>query len=183
MIKINMYGDGVRIWLCHLEDELFSKMNKVRKHLPWEAVLFDLEFLNHFGFNHWSELSPSKEQLGFYLSQRNSIEIKHGNKRLSRFYASELLGSNSLFPIYLTVETTMDKLEDCSFVLLEYETGLMMSYSVNADQLVMDDLRFQLISLLGNSLLSGMIHKSNQLTVSKTDTVVRGNTIIWKPKD
>ena len=176
--KINMYGEGVRIWHCHVQDEIFQKMNIARNQLPWELVLFDLEFLEHFGYNHWSELSKNKEQIGFYLADRNIIEIKQGNKRLSKFYASDLLGTNLLFPMYNTIETQIASSDDCSFILLEYETGLVMSYSIEADRLIMDDLAFELASIQGEILLSGIRYKDEVLDIVKTDTVVRGYSVV-----
>ncbi len=176
--KINIYGEGVRIWLCHVEDELFQKMNRARKELPWESVLFDLEFLEHFGFQHWSELAKTKEQIGFYLTERNIIEIKKGNKRLSKFFANDLIATNLLFPMYDTIQTQFVNSDDCSFVLLEYETGLVMSYSIESDNLIMDELTFELASIQGETLLSGIRYKNKILGISKSDTVVRGNNVI-----
>ena len=178
MIKINMYGEGVRIWLCHVEDVLFQKMNRTRRQLPWDSVLFNLEFLEYFGFQHWSELAKTKEQIGFYLTDKNIIEIKQGNKRLSRFYANDLISTNLLFPLYDTNQTQLASSDDCSFILLEFETGLVMSYSIESDNLIMDDLTFELASIHGEMLLSGIKYKNEVLRVNKTDTVVRGNNVI-----
>jgi hypothetical protein len=171
MIKINMYGDGVRVWLCHVKKDLLLRMDEARKHLPWEFVLFDLEFLNHFGFDHWSQLSPKKEQLGFYLTEKNIIEIKQGNKKLSRFYSSELTENNLLFPIYNTIESIIEK--ESSFILIEKETGLIMSYSINAEKIQMDDLLFHISPLQNKLILSTISYRNTNLIVSKTDTVVR----------
>ncbi len=176
-----MYGEGVRIWLCHVEDHLFQKMDRARRQLPWESVLFDLDFLAHFGFQHWSELAKNKEQIGFYLTDKNIIEIKQGNKRLSRFYAIELISTNLLFPIYNTNETQLKSVDDCSFVLLEYETGLVISYSVETDWLVMDDLTFELMEMEVNLVIIGVDFRGNSLNVTKTDTVMRGNKVISLP--
>ena len=173
-----MYGDGVRIWLCHVEDELFQKMDRARGQLPWESVLFDLEFLEHFGFNHWSELSKNKEQIGFYLSDKNIIEIKHGNKRLSKFYSTDLIATNLLFPMYDTIQTQLASSEQCSFILLEYETGLVMSYSIESNSLIISDLTFEFAAIHGETILYGIKYKDEALDIAKTDTVVRGNEVI-----
>jgi len=127
--------------MCYKSD-LLNKRDEARKELPWELVLFNLEFLNHFGFNQWSELSSSKERIGFYLAQRNIIEIKKGNKRLARFYANELSESNLLFPFYNTVECKI--VNESSLTLLEYETGFIMSYSTKVEKSRMDDLIFHI---------------------------------------
>jgi len=173
-----MYGEGVRIWLCHVEDELFQKMNRAKRQLPWESVLFDLDFLAHFGFQHWSELAKNKEHIGFYLTDKNIIEIKQGNKRLSKFYSTDLIATNLLFPMYDAIQTQLASSEQCSFILMEYETGLVMSYSLEADNLIMDDLTFELKSIDGETLLSGIRYKDEALGIEKTDTVVRGNNVI-----
>ena len=173
-----MYGEGVRIWLCHVEDELFQKMNRARRQLPWDSVLFDLEFLEHFGFQHWSELAKNKDHIGFYLTDKNIIEIKQGNKRLSRFYANDLISTNLLFQMHNTIETQLASIDDYAFILLEYETGLVMSYSIDADNLIMDDLTFELASIQGKGILSGLRYKNEALDIAKTDTVVRGCEVI-----
>ncbi len=99
---INLFGIGIRYWICKLPEDIYDEMQQIRiKHsFEWEQLLFDFDLLAHFGYAHWSELSDNPEQTGFLLDPQNRIEIKQGAKFIARFRANELTNDATLFPLY-----------------------------------------------------------------------------------
>lgn len=178
--RINLFGEGIRIWSCNLDLKCFKEMDLARNKQAWVNVLFDLDFLNKFGFSHWSELSSEKEQVVYQLFPRNSIEIKQNNKRLTQFFATDLIEHNLLFPLYQTSETSLHGNEQTCFRLLEFETGMIMSYAFEAENISMNDLCFQLSPLKADWVLSGVSYNSTPLELIKTDSVVRGSNVIFE---
>jgi hypothetical protein len=135
---INLFGTGIRYWDCHVEKEIFDEMSKIKlKHnVEWENLLFDLDFLQHYGFDHWSELSPNSPRIGFLLKTENTIEIKQGSKLITRFKSSELDEKQVLFPLYQTKEAAIPErsIENHIYLkLLQLEKGLISKYCFQTD--------------------------------------------------
>lgn len=162
---INLFGTGIRYWFCELPIEMYDEMKlfKEKNQVGWENLLFDFDFLNHFGFNHWSELSNSSEQIGFLLTPENRIEIKSGAKFISRFRAIDLNNSGTLFPLFNTIVS--DRIVETnpttkSFILLLYEKGLIAKYQFITDHFEIEDFEFQLESFEATLILKNINYRS-----------------------
>ena len=174
---------GIRYWICEIPTTLFEEMNKIRcKHqVEWESLLFDLGFLDYFGFSHWSELSGRPEQIGFLLESTNRLEIKQGAKFLSRFKASELRDDVTLFPLF---QINFEKLEliesDCfkTLVLVQYEKGLISKFSYQADHFSIDHLTFGIRCIQDQVFLGDIIHTNASLNHVSDDTLVLRTKVI-----
>jgi len=66
------------------------KKIKLKHNVEWENLFFDFDFLNHYGFNHWSELSRTPPKVVFLINSSNLIEIKQAGKLITRFKSNEL---------------------------------------------------------------------------------------------
>lgn len=176
---INLFGTGIRYWICEIPIPLFEEMNKIRINhkVEWENLLFDFDFLKHFGFDHWSELSPHPDQTGFLLDFQNRIEIKQGAKFIARFRANELMNSETLFPLYQTTQFDLE----CTpapntqqFILAQFEKGLVAKFNFAAKHFSIDDLTFKIQLLQNLSFLSDIELNLEVLHRSSDDTVTTG---------
>ena len=178
--KINLYGDGVRLWICDLPIPLFQEMNKTRNDADWELVLFDLDFLSCFGYSHWSELSSLKEIIGLKISNKGIVEIKKVNKKLARFYSSELVEQDVLFPLFKLNEVIIpkQKQETNRLLILEFETGMTHSFITEIEKLRMEDLIFEVQKIDSELYMTGLYCQNVRLKSENSDTVVRGIRVI-----
>lgn len=180
---LNLFGTGIRFWICEIPTPLFEEMNKIRcQHkVEWEDILFDLGFLEHVGFSHWSELSSRPEQIGFLLESTNRVEIKQGAKFLARFKASELREDVTLFPLFQTNFEKLELSESNEFktvVLVQYEKGLITKFSYHADYFSIDHLTFGIRCIQDQVFLGDIIHTSASLNHVSDDTLVLGTKVI-----
>jgi hypothetical protein len=181
---INLFGSGIRYWNCELHIDVFDDMNqRIQKHnVRWEDMLFDLEILNHYGFEHWSKLSSNPATVGFLLEAQNRIEIKQESKLITRFKAIDLKTELTLFPLYRTVlikESTEDKTDIKSFKLIQMEKGLIGKYRFQSDNFSIDQLAFTLSSIEKKQFLLHIKVEDRILVSSQEDNVITGGEVIF----
>jgi hypothetical protein len=180
---INLFGTGIRFWECQIDQDIYDDMNKIRiKHnVDWEKILFDLDFLQHYGFNNWSELSNSDSITGFLLNSSNIIEIKQGVKLVSRFKSNELDHSQVLFPLYNTVNAKKSQTKQTNgvhFKLLQYEKGLIAKLKFEAEIFSINDITFYIDTIQSEIFLSSIYVHSMPLDIVQEDTLIVGTKII-----
>jgi hypothetical protein len=173
---INLFGIGIRYWVCDIPMVLFEEMELIRINLKveWEELLFDFDFLQHFGFSHWSELSQFPEKIGFLLDSQNRIEIKHGAKFVARFRSHELLNYETLFPLFRTnhSEIIIEQKQDFRrLILIQYEKGLVGKYKIPSDFLNMNEVEFHLKAMNGLLFLSEITYQKQSLKSTGNDTL------------
>ena len=181
---INLFGTGIRYWNCEIDIDVFNDMNqRIQKHnVRWEEMLFDLEILNHYGFEHWSKLSLKPANVGFLLDARNRIEIKQESKLITRFKATDLKTELTLFPLYQTVfikESTEDKAEIKSFKLIQMEKGLIGKYKFQSEKFSIDQLRFTTSSIEKKHFLLQIQVDDRILVSSQEDILVIGGEVYF----
>jgi hypothetical protein len=187
---INLFGTGIRYWNCEVAHEVFDDMNRIREknRVEWEQVLFDLDFLHHYGYDHWSELAKSSANTsteatrsgGFLLEAQNRIEIKKGGKLLTRYRANELDTAVTLFPIYSTTfhEETLEQQEGRkSFQLIQFEKGLIGKFKFEAEQFSIEDLHYHLSRIDTKTFLSHIQLATALLESSQEDCLVVGSVV------
>jgi len=177
---INLFGTGIRYWNCEVAQEVFDDMNRIREknQVAWEQVLFDLDFLNHYGFGHWSELAKSPANRGFLLDPQNRIEIKKGGKLLTRFRANELDTAATLFPLFSTSfreETHVVRPATTSFQLIQFEKGLIGKFKFEAEHFSIEQLHYVLSRIGNNTFLSHIQLGEQFLESSQEDCLVVGS--------
>jgi hypothetical protein len=173
---LNQFGTGIRYWICDLDIVIFQKMNEFRLHyqVEWEHLLFDFDFLQRFGFNHWSDLSNQAEYIGFFIHPMNKIEIKLGTKFITRFKSLELLNQETFFPLYRSAffDLKMEQKPNIqTFLLIQFETGLIGKYKIPSKNLLMDDLEF-LCSRINNLTFITHLRYRNQILKSTKNVSV-----------
>jgi hypothetical protein len=181
---INLFGTGIRYWNCELPIDVFNDMNqRIQKHnVRWEDMLFDLEILNHYGFEHWSRLSSKPANVGFLLEAQNRIEIKQESKLITRFKAIDLKTESTLFPLYQTVfikESTEEKADIKSFKLMQMEKGLIGKYKFQSEIFSIDQLEYTLSSIEKKQFLLQIQIEDRILVSSQEDNVITGGEVFF----
>ena len=154
---------------------------KKKHNVEWEELLFDFDFLKHFGYNHWSEMPNLKEQTGFLLTTENRIEIKQKTKFITRFRAEALLNQDTLFPLYKTSWQTLENPVIFSakrFILIQFEKGLIGKYILDIDIINIDNLEFHLTKMNDLVILSTIQYESKLLKNSSQDSLVIGVQVV-----
>lgn len=180
---INLFGTGIRYWQCELAQEVFDDMNRIRaKHnAKWENVLFDLDFLKHYGFSHWSELSRSTGKSGFILNSENRIEIKQGSKLIVRFKANELDSGTTLFPLYHTTiieEPIIEHSANKCFQLIQYEKGLIGKFKFETESFSIDQMSYAISKIDKTKFLASIQFGETILESKQEDCLVIGGEVI-----
>ncbi len=180
---MNLFGTGIRYWICEIPVPIYEQMNKIRVYqkVEWEHILFDFEFLNHFGYKHWSELSSKKEQTGLLLDPMNRIEIKQGSKILSRFRAIELTCEETLFPLYQTINTLLyiePSQTTKRLVLIHLEKGLIGKFQFTTEQFQINHLTYELESLKDLQYLRNVSYQNQLLKKIKDDSLIVSSLVI-----
>jgi hypothetical protein len=181
---INLFGTGIRYWNCELPIDVFNDMNqRVQKHnVRWEDMLFDLEILNHYGFEHWSKLSSKPANVGFLLQPQNRIEIKQESKLITRFKANDLKTELTLFPLYKTVfdiDSIDEKGDTKSFKLIQMEKGLIGKYKFQSGKFSIDQLEYTLSSIDKKQFLLHIKVEDRILVTSQEDNVIIGGEVFF----
>jgi hypothetical protein len=181
---INLFGTGIRYWNCEIGIDMFNDMNqRIQKHnVKWEDLLFDLEILNHYGFEHWSRLSSNPANVGFLLEAWNRIEIKQESKLITRFKATDLKTELTLFPLYQAVfikESTEDKADIKSFKLIQMEKGLIGKYKFQSGKFSIDQLEYILSSIDKKQFLLHIKVEDRILVTSQEDNVIIGGEVLF----
>lgn len=183
-IYINLFGTGIRFWLCEIETSVYEKMlhYQQRDNNHWENLFFDFDFLAHFGYKHWSEFSSEKEQVGLLLDPINKIEIKQAQRIISRFKASELTGIDTLFQLHETKMNTLTLSPNKGykqFTLVQFEKGLIGKFKLQTDSFQVEDLKYELLQLDSFQLLFNIDYQGNLLRKTKDDSVFISSRVIW----
>ena len=184
---INLFGDSIRYWKCSISDEQFIEFEKIKikNHLTWETLLVNFEFLNHFGFSHWSELSKEKVQTVFILNPVNKIEIKEKNKFILKISSDKILNNNSLFELYNTSITPLKNIlqtKGKSFIISQKETGLYGKFELEISNFDINKLKFNVFSedsVFKIETLNSLFYNDQILTIKKEDTMIRNFQVDW----
>lgn len=77
-IIVNLFGEGIRYWICDIPTDKFQEMEqlKTEQNEEWEQSLYDLSFLKNFGYLHWSELASRGEFKLFLLNKKTELNSK-----------------------------------------------------------------------------------------------------------
>jgi hypothetical protein len=180
---INLFGNGVRYWVCDLDTPEMEPLIqlKIQHSLRWDQILFDLSLLNRLGIEHWSSLSCIEEKLGFILSNQNRVEIKKGSKLVLRFKSDELYGDVLLFPRFRSTTIKAQETLSPRLMIFQFETGSAGKFRIDSEEFNLDDLLFNLEQPLlheNDLLLTGITYQNRKLENERQDTVVRGLRVV-----
>lgn len=183
-IYINLFGTGLRFWQCAIPMDVYVEMEQIRcaHNTQWEQLLFDFDFLERFGYKHWSDMATQKEEVGFLLDPMNKIEIKQGQKIFSRFQAVELTGGETLFPLHTIhkEEITFLRQEGRKlFLLVHFEKGLIGKFKLDKNALDVQALTYQVRQINHLLFLSGIYYQNQQLISRRNDSVTTSSLVIW----
>ncbi|MFN5911195.1 MAG: hypothetical protein ACK45H_07680 [Bacteroidota bacterium] len=183
MYIINLFGEGIRYWICDLEDPLWEPLThyKMTHQINWNDLLVDLSLLKKFGILHWSELAVEQERSGLLINATNRIEIKKGSRTLERLYADELMHSKTLFPKFRTALREFKTDIQRNPIIVQFETGLVAKFRIDEDGLLIDNLNFCLERPFPGqpeTVFTTLEYKGSKLRKEREDTVVRGFQVL-----
>jgi hypothetical protein len=184
---INLFGDSIRYWKCTISDEQFTAFKKIKdKHnVDWEILLLNFDFLKHFGYAHWSELSDQREEKVFLLNSINKIEIKEKNKILLKINSDKILNNNSLFELYNTELSSFENTNlptGKSFIIAQKEIGMFGKYELDNNTFDIDKLTFHVFSnknIFKIEALYSLVYDNIELIIKKEDTIACSYHIDW----
>jgi len=179
MFIINLFGDGIRYWVCNLQEPVWEPLIAYKKtnSINWNELLMNISLLKRHGINDWSQLSIAPEKSGLVLNSSNKIEIKKGSRLMERFYSEELFVQKTLFPRFKTEFQEKEFVFKNQLIIAQYETGLIAKYQIDIESILIDDLTFTYQKPLftnNEKILTTLKYKKNNLKRIKEDTVVRG---------
>lgn len=157
------------------------KKIKLKHNVEWENLFFDFDFLNHYGFNHWSELSRTPPKVVFLINSSNLIEIKQAGKLITRFKSNELDQHQVLFPLYRTKENRKPEPtlnNEVQLKLIQFEKGLIAKFVFQSDKFSIDTLEFNLDKIESLNFLESICFDSSKLEINLEDTVIVGTKVI-----
>lgn len=180
---VNLFGESLRYWICDIPNETYDFMKQIKneKKCEWENLFYDFDFLNSFGFNHWSELSELPEYRGFLIGENNRIEVK-ATKKVLKITSKDLI-QDTLFPLYHVskINQIQPNLAFKRFVLIQFETGQFAKYSFHSEKFDVNKLEF-LLQELGfgsiNQLLVTIKYNDKTLDLLQEDTLIKKMTVI-----
>jgi len=168
-VIINLYGTGVRCWLCEIPIFRYKQLKQVAdfNDATLVDVIFDLDRLNRIGYSHWSNLFSLKEICGFNIKPANRIEIKKKTHVLTKFSTQEILGQNSLFDLYnrRTVELKIQIKSGFKYILVGQKEIGRYKYKIETDNFKIDKLCF--------SICKGINNEDNLVTLSYNNKNLR----------
>lgn len=174
-IIINFFGTGIRFWKSTISKEVLEKMNvqKLKLNKSWRELLFDLNYLDYFGYQHWSELSTT-ESTGLILNQHLSIEIRKKGRILEKINLDRFNDSQLLYPLYQKKESVIEHFDSEQFLIIQLEKGLIQKYALNTEKLNMDKLEFQIGSFakaIEEKFITSITYENSTLRSIQNDTM------------
>lgn len=189
MYTINFFGTGMHYWICKIPILEYLALEKIKNenHETFESLLFDLEFLNEFGYSHWSKIHVIHFGSGLLSAPKNFIEIRKGNRRIGKISTETIVHGNQLFDLYAKQNNVCSHINfDVNFkylVLIQFNTGLVRKYRINTEKLNMDLFLFYINSLprgtnFNYDWLTALSYDGLMLDLIVEDVAVTGNRVI-----
>jgi hypothetical protein len=175
---INLFGTGIRCWICEIPMHRYNQLKEVAEfhETTLDNILFDLEILQRLGYKHWKKIYAIEEINGFLIEPKNKVEIKNGNRIITKFTANEILGNEAFFKLYATkeVDFKITNRPEHKYLLIGQKEIGSFKYRVNLDNFEIEKLCF--------SFCKGINNENSVVTISyngvglkpiKTDTMIR----------
>ena len=189
MYNINMFGSGIRYWVCEIPMDEFISIQKIRDHfkIEYENIFFDLELLEKIGFSNWENIHCVDKGRGFIIKERNRIEIKRKAKLLKSFDSSELIYSPLLLEQHKIIYDDFNRLKNDDFkliALIQFEVGSFFRFNCDVENFDVNKLHFVLnydkIHLsIGEQFVSDLVYDFTKLKQMKEDVVCTGNQVVF----
>ncbi|MEY4604203.1 MAG: hypothetical protein RIT43_1495 [Bacteroidota bacterium] len=186
LITISCFGQGLRYWICDLEEHTFNSLEKIRNSLncPYESLLFNLDFLKKIGYSSWDQLATQEVERYFFIDANNRIELKRDKKTILKLKSNELLPGNTLFPIYnAQYKEALSNPPDPAkkrIVLYQIETGQFFKFKLETQNFNIEEMRFALehgTPFHPEPCLAGITYPSETIEVCREDTLTRSSRV------
>ena len=159
---INLFGAGIRCWICEIPMHRYHQLKEVAEfnNTSLDNIIFDLDTLKRLGYNHWKNIFPIEEINGFLIDDRNKVEIKNGTRVISKFVASQILGKEALFKLYSTseVDFKIENKPNYKYILIGQKEIGSYKYRIKTDDFDIEKLCF--------SFCKGINKENSVVTIS-----------------
>jgi hypothetical protein len=180
-VKINLYGESLRLKKIQLNEELANKLIDAISALKISIgqALLDLEFYEYLNHPYLRGVEDLQfDEVGGLLNCHKSlVEIWFNGKKAKKLNLDTLFRPNTLFTLYNTsiLDIKKENLEP-GIYLLENEIGLIACYELAIENFVIDKLRFNLITfqseLKKTEVLSELFYKDELLICKRSDVLL-----------
>ena len=188
MYIINLFGTGIRYWVCKIPVALFDEMEAYKKNAKcaWEEIFFDLHVLAKWGFESWENIHLMHNGRGWLIGGENYIEFRTKGKRVKKMIAQELNNAYVLFnPFALERnEEILSPNEEFKVVILvQIETGLVFKSKINQEKIDLDKMIFHLNygplkENFEEDWVTKISYEGRPVLCSDEDTLVRSSKVI-----
>ncbi|GAA4801813.1 hypothetical protein [Litoribaculum gwangyangense] len=149
-IKIRLYGESLQVYNLLIESDFEDHFFETAKRLnqPLEEALLDIRFFKLLKIEKFQSIEDLKRINilnsfgGLIHNGRDIIEIKKGRKRLQTFKIKDLVEQETLFPLFNVIKKLLKINLNSSLFLIEKEIGMTQEYSIHAEKLNIDELKF-----------------------------------------
>lgn len=189
MFNINMFGCGIRYWICKIPVEAFGQFEKLHQKYKedYENLFFDLNVINKLGYSNCSDIYNIHSGRGFVVRERNRIEIKDKTKHLKRFDSSDLLYTPLMFDPYKLVKNNTHLTASKEFklvALVQLETGSFFRFRLNEFEFDISKLTFhlnydKLHDHFKEEFITHLTYNGVLLEEKKEDVVCTGNRVLF----
>lgn len=184
-----MFGDGIRYWICKIPMDEFLVFEKIHIEydLDYESIFFNLELLERIGYSNWENIHCIHKGRGFFIKERNQIEVKLNSKRLAKFDSLELLHSPLLLDKYsiLKDDLKLEKSDDYMMIaLIQFETGSFFKFKLNKESFSIKKLIFilnygSIHEQLEEQFVSTLNYEGGEVLSQDEDVVSRGCRVVF----
>lgn len=181
-IKVKLFGESFSIYPLVFAVEDLEKYQGIATQLnqPLNIALLNFDFYLKLRDEHINSIQDIKTKSigGLINTNQSQVEIWVDRKKLSKFKVSDVVNINTLFPLYNThIETIVPLNLFQGLYLVEREVGLIGTHEIKTSKFEIDALQFKLIELEHDytryELLSGLRYNGNEVTSTKSDTLLR----------
>lgn len=175
---INLFGTGIRCWICEIPMHRYNQLKEVAAfhETSVDNILFDLEILKRLGYKHWKNIFAIEEINGFLIEPKNKVEIKNGTRIITKFTANQILGNEAFFKLYTTkeVDFKITNRPEHKYLLIGQKEIGSYKYKVETDNFEIEKLCFSFCKGINNeNSVVTISYNEKGLKPIKTDTIIR----------
>lgn len=184
---INMFGAGIRYWICRIPDREFVEIEEFRRsrNLSYEGVFFDLHILERFGYKDWESIHVLMEGKGWLTETGNRMEFKSGRKK-RRIEMTDFLGEGLMFDFYQKEPDSSSLQPEQGYTdvaLIQREVGQIFKFELKDDLPEWNKLEFKMnyrpvTEQTGLQWVSGISYKGIPLVSRSEDSLVRNSSVL-----
>ena len=185
-IILNFFGQGCDIVTDAITQELMNKLYDASntEQQPLSHCFYDLDFFNKYNiednfktYKSWRDFHSQGKYKGADLLSLGQMEIWKNRKKLKTIKFTEIINSNSLFPILNFCYSQMPCVSEDNQLLLvglQYK-GLVAKYEFICDSFDLDKLELSVVEI---NLVNYNFLVVNRITYNGVELISRKNDVV-----